>query len=262
MPLFALDMDGTCLNDAGQLAPHTLKALAQARGAGWRICFVTGRTGVDMASFEYDREVADYLLLNSGGKLVESPTGKVLWNRCVPEPDARALVAHCAQSGWPLYCIAGAEVWLNIVSQSAADYLAAMGVTPRCFTSAAQVPCHRIEAFMATTHAEQVIEYMARAGLDTSWAWSEPGCIDITAGGVTKESGLAALLAQLGMDAADLVAMGNYDNDIGMLKMAKVGVAVKNAPAKVRAAADHVTTADNNGPAVPEVVERFILGNR
>jgi hydroxymethylpyrimidine pyrophosphatase-like HAD family hydrolase len=44
-----------------------------------------------------------------------------------------------------------------------------------------------------------------------------------------------------------------------MIKTACIGVAVKNATEKAKAAADYVTVNDNNHDAIAEVIEKFIL---
>ena len=49
-------------------------------------------------------------------------------------------------------------------------------------------------------------------------------------------------------------------NDIQMIETAHVGVAMKNATEDVKAAADYITSADNNHGGVAEAISKFILG--
>ena len=62
-----------------------------------------------------------------------------------------------------------------------------------------------------------------------------------------KPAGLARTLARRGLQAGQAIAFGDGDNDISMLQYAGIGVAMGNADAKVRAAADYVTAADTEG---------------
>jgi hydroxymethylpyrimidine pyrophosphatase-like HAD family hydrolase len=67
------------------------------------------------------------------------------------------------------------------------------------------------------------------------------------------------MLEALGIGAADTIAVGDNWNDVEMLEVAGLGVAMGSAPAGVRARADHVCgTAEEEG--VREVIERFVLG--
>ncbi len=61
------------------------------------------------------------------------------------------------------------------------------------------------------------------------------------------------------MDIGKTVAIGDYDNDIPMLKAAGFGIAVANASAAARGAANF-TTASNDENAVAHVIYRLADG--
>ena len=57
------------------------------------------------------------------------------------------------------------------------------------------------------------------------------------------------------------MAIGDSDNDLAMLRMAGLGVAMANAEPHIRAAADAVT-ADNAANGVADAIGRYILEGR
>ena len=59
--------------------------------------------------------------------------------------------------------------------------------------------------------------------------------------GVSKGAVLPLLAEFLGIDIKDTIAVGDYDNDITMLRVAGVGVAVANATQAAKQAADRIT---------------------
>lgn len=65
--------------------------------------------------------------------------------------------------------------------------------------------------------------------------------LDIAPVGVDKAHGLTFVCEDLGIDPADVLAIGDGYNDIEMLQWAGRGVAMGDAPDEVKAAADHVT---------------------
>jgi HAD superfamily hydrolase (TIGR01484 family) len=65
--------------------------------------------------------------------------------------------------------------------------------------------------------------------------------LDLAPEGVTKASALAQVAAHLGVDRSEVLAIGDGRNDTEMLTWAGRGVAMGQAPAEVKAAADHVT---------------------
>jgi hypothetical protein len=76
---------------------------------------------------------------------------------------------------------------------------------------------------------------------------------------VSKGSALDELVAQLGIEASDALAIGDGSNDVEMLKWAGLGVAMGQAPAHVQAVADEVApTVLEDGAA--EILNRFFPG--
>ena len=56
-----------------------------------------------------------------------------------------------------------------------------------------------------------------------------------------------------------MVACGDEENDISMVQIAGVGVAMANARKELKDAADYVTVNDNNHSGIAEVINKFIL---
>ena len=63
----------------------------------------------------------------------------------------------------------------------------------------------------------------------------------------TKGAALAHLAAHLGVSLDRVVAVGDHDNDLEMVEAAGLGVAMAHAPESVRAAADRVAPAPEDG---------------
>ena len=65
-----------------------------------------------------------------------------------------------------------------------------------------------------------------------------------------KGKALESLLMHLGIPVFDAAAIGDSDNDLSMIKSAGMGVAMGNATASIKAAANYVTkTNDEDGIA-------------
>jgi len=69
---------------------------------------------------------------------------------------------------------------------------------------------------------------------------SLPFFLEFAAEGVSKASGLAFLAGRLGFSSRQTLAFGDGENDLELLEWAGYGVAVGNADARVKAAADWV----------------------
>ena len=83
------------------------------------------------------------------------------------------------------------------------------------------------------------------------------GMLELTAPGVTKASTLALLCAELGIDAADVVAFGDMPNDLAMLAWAGRGYVVANGHPTLMSAGFTVVpanTADGVGRTVLDML--------
>ena len=76
---------------------------------------------------------------------------------------------------------------------------------------------------------------------------------------VTKATGLAPALAALELAAADVVGVGDAENDQAFLRMCGLAVAVDNALPAVKDLA-HVVTAGARGAGVIELIDRLLDG--
>lgn len=82
------------------------------------------------------------------------------------------------------------------------------------------------------------------------------GLVELSASGITKASGLAAVAENLQIDPTKAIAFGDMPNDIPMLALSGIGVAMENAHPDAKAAADEVT-ASNDDDGVAKVLERW-----
>ena len=90
---------------------------------------------------------------------------------------------------------------------------------------------------------------------------SYPMNIEVMDKDASKAASMAWLCEQLGMSAADAVAFGDNFNDMSMIELAGLGVAVANAETEVREAAD-MCCASNDEDGVARVIEDRVLSGR
>ncbi len=74
----------------------------------------------------------------------------------------------------------------------------------------------------------------------------------------TKGSGLAFLADYLKLDMKDVIAVGDNENDVTMLKAAGLGIAMKNGNDAAKEAGNYISETDNNDGILKEIYEKFI----
>ncbi|GKT03781.1 HAD family hydrolase [Furfurilactobacillus entadae] len=83
---------------------------------------------------------------------------------------------------------------------------------------------------------------------------SSPNNIELIPKGISKATGLAIVQNQVGIATDRTIVFGNGHNDVPLFKKAAISVAMADAPAEVRTAANHVTV-----PAEQDGVAHFLM---
>lgn len=89
--------------------------------------------------------------------------------------------------------------------------------------------------------------------LDTGFA------IHLQIPGVNKGTALVELAREMGLAPSEMLAIGDSENDTEMLEAAGIGVAVANAPAQTRSAADWVSEG-SYGDGFVEAIKKYFDG--
>ncbi len=75
---------------------------------------------------------------------------------------------------------------------------------------------------------------------------------------VDKAQSLLTLLNTIGLTSEEMICCGDGFNDISMIEIAGLGVAMENAQEVVKAAADYITRS-NDEDGILHVIQKFIM---
>jgi Cof subfamily protein (haloacid dehalogenase superfamily) len=262
--LIALDLDGTLLNSRHELSPRTERALKQAMAQGVQVILATGKT------YSSAIELIERLGLTTPGVYGQGLTivngdGSLRYERTLDSEVARTVTAYAEAHGCHLIAVAeGSTRILAEKPSTLTDFVVAyhepdpelVGPLSRIVD---RTPINKL-VIEADPAAIPGIRADLAARLDGSAALvrSMPQLLEVLPRGASKGDGLRRLLADIGVDPRHVLAFGDAENDIEMLRLAGIGVAMDNASPGAKAAANYVT-ASNDDDGVAEAVERFVL---
>lgn len=254
--LIAMDMDGTLLGPTrGVLPPENLAALQEASRRGIHLCFASGRAPDDLSFHAIDAGLDVHILALNGSIILEKPLGATLSNRPLQPEDARKVYRFIEEAKIP--CAVFCEH--DLVLCDPPDFMGARkiqwgtfmdrdGGRTRTMMDPAELDSRfdRVSKFVvsAITEVDKLPPLRRRIeeeipGVEVTSSWIDN--LEINARGVNKGSALQLLADSLGIPMAQVMAIGDNDNDISMLRAAGIGVAMGNATANAMAAADVVT---------------------
>lgn len=261
--LFAADCDGTLLQDDKTVAPEDLAAIRDFRAAGGNFVMATGRSIPTGAYLFRQLDLDLPCVLYNGSMLYDSRAEKILWMTEIPKA-ARFLVPAALDR---FAGIVGSEILtpqgLQVVAMNDLVHAHLNGLKPVPHTQTtweALGDAHWLKVMFAMPE-ERMPEFSAFLrsfpAEGVRFVRSERLFFEILPADASKGSALKRLCALKGLDLSRAVAMGDCDNDLEMLRAARVGAAVENAFPELKAAADLVTV--SNGDHAVSAVLRELM---
>ena len=272
--LVVLDLDGTTvgLNQVSP-TPRVRRAVAAAIRAGVPVSVATGRpvwaalptmTELGLAVGAGGDEPEALSVVCSNGALVyDMVAHRAVHRRLVdPGPAVRALAKVRPEAGFAVEDgLAGYRYTAQFARDFPSTYLAEVDLEELATIPTTRL-CGRIPGVpipTAHTQCEVAASWVVAAELDPerySYEIGYAGWVDVAAPGVNKGSGVALLARDLGIDAEDVLVIGDGSNDLSMFAWAGRSIAMGQAPPEVQAAADEVTLpVEEDG--VAHVLERW-----
>jgi Cof subfamily protein (haloacid dehalogenase superfamily) len=259
--LIATDLDGTLLRSDLSVSARTQAALQAARDAGIRIVLVSARGPIGVGRVA-DEVGGDGLAICSNGALIlDLASRKVIRHRTLTA-DVAALMIRGLRSRLPNVSFATElegtfalepafkGAWNDWEPPEGSRYADALELVTEPVTKL-MVRDQTISVDELAVAAREVARDSAAVAISGKWV------VEISAAGVNKAAALRELAGEYGIEAADVVAFGDYPNDLPMLEWAGHSIATANAHPDVLAEVDEVT-ASNDEDGVAQAIERIL----
>ncbi|GIH60122.1 Cof-type HAD-IIB family hydrolase [Microbispora siamensis] len=250
------DLDGTLVGRDLAMVPASRDALRRFRAAGGEVVIATGRMELSARPFYDELGLDGAAILYNGARTVDLGTGAVLRSRHLPPRAWRTLLGMFGDLPEGVYPVAfcGGEALAVDDVPELRDYARRDGIDLRDPGDWSALPPGGITKCMLIGDP---LPELAIPGTVT--VRSEATYLEVLPEGATKGTALRALAAAHGVPLEQIAAVGDNPNDIDMIAMAGLGVAVGDGHPDVRAAADVVVGACADG-AVADVVELALSG--
>ncbi|AOX19245.1 Cof-type HAD-IIB family hydrolase [Kozakia baliensis] len=260
--LVVSDIDGTLVGPDKQLSPATISAAQALQRAGIALCLVSSRSAPGVAPFVSALHLqTPYAALNGG--MVLSAKGDIL--------SSLTLSASACSAACDMLDVHHVDAWLFrghdwLVRDPAAPYVGreqrAVKLTPKV------VPDFKpyydgVGKIMGSSSDYPLLERLeieigAMLKGEASVHRSSNYYLDITHRDANKGYAARALAKQLGVDMSEVACIGDMSNDVPMLKIAGLGIAMGNASEEIRAQA-HVSTGRNDADGWAQAMQEYVL---
>ncbi|MCC8128095.1 MAG: Cof-type HAD-IIB family hydrolase [Clostridiales bacterium] len=261
--LIALDLDGTLLDSEKNLSQANREALRMCAERGIEIVPCTGRIWQGIPEFIRELPGVRYAITVNGAVIRDIQKDQTLAEHKMSCETAAALMELAQQFHVMYDCyIDGQGYGESRFMDHMDDYgtpLTLQGMirktrrpTPNLLEMVRRKadPVEKVNYFF--DNQEELVR--ARVALskrdDIVVSSSFSNNLEINGTGATKGNGILCLAEHVGIDPSQTMGFGDGENDLSMMKLSGIGVAMANAVESVKMAADYVTlTNDEDGVA-------------
>lgn len=260
--LVALDLDGTLLRDDLTMSPRVEAALRSSQEQGVRITLASGRGYPALKPWVQQLGITAPVIGYQGARITDPLNDQPICEYPFPAELVAEVAEFARECDLSLTLYANDEIYVERKRHSDAFYNKWFGLPIHLVDNIAAASLVKPIKFLITATREELDalhpEVEARFGGCLQIVRSHALFLEGLALGVTKGTALAWVAQHLRIPQAQTLAMGDAGNDVEMLTWAGMGVAMGNASAEARAAADYVVpSVDEDGVAV--ALERFVL---
>ena len=271
--LIALDIDGTLLNSRGRLTDATVAAVQHAANRGVYVTVCTGRSLWSAVSVVQRLSLNAPYVLNNGALIYDVPFNRARYIQHLPKQLAKRSVKLFRSLGLhPIVYGPLPEVQyfyydaLDPDNNSFKDYATKNVDRVHMVDDVSNFILQDVTCVSCDDHIERIKateSYIKQQLPGTTITleispWDQRYChVTVMPAGVNKGNGLRQLSLLLGIELAEVIAIGDNLNDLEMLTVAGLGVAMGNGTPEVKEQANYITTSvDEEG--VARVIERYI----
>ena len=273
--LIALDLDGTLLDDRGEISSADADALARFVAAGGLVVLASGRMtanirpfcdtlGIDGPTIGYNGALARDSVASGSGVIVETP---------LPARYADQLIDYTQQERFHLNYYLEEKLYARddpdlrrfadlyshqtgAVFQFVPDLERFRGREP---TKLILITDPTLPGQPNHRHRDELYDvWHARWGAEVTVMRTNPEYLEFYHREASKGHALSAVARHYGIDRSLTLAFGDNFNDVSLLEWAGCGVAVANSNEDARAAADWLSPLTNNESAVADALARLL----
>ncbi|HYX13813.1 MAG TPA: Cof-type HAD-IIB family hydrolase [Nostoc sp.] len=267
--LLVLDIDGTIAGHSNTISEPVKQAIIAAQARGIQVAIATGRMYRSALRFHQDIGSTLPLMAYQGAWIQDPITQKIHRHWAVSREIAHQLLDYFEQpelrSLLSVHFYINDQLYVREVTRETQIYAERSDITPIAVGDLRQALRNEPTKILALCDDTDVIDKLlgnlrrqytpAELYLTTSVATF----FEATNASVNKGTAVRYLAEELlGLELANVMAIGDNFNDIEMLEYVGLGVAMGNAPAGVQAIAQWVApSVEEDGAAV--AIEKFLL---
>lgn len=271
--MIGLDLDGTVFDWEKKIRPHTREVIQKVIEQGVIVLPATGRPECGLPQDFMTIPGVRYALTSNGSRIIEYPSGKVVYDELIPWDMTLQVLNTVRQWGiytWEVYY--GGKIYVDkgeyrfvfheAMSPGMKDYILRTRIPVENLLEKIereQIGMEKLHMLFATTEQrDQILGQLKEAYPELAACYATCFNLEINSGKSGKGVGLVKLGEILGIPREEIMACGDAPNDWNMLEQVGFPVVMANGDEETKKKAAFITRS-NNEEGVAYAIEQFVL---
>lgn len=251
-----IDLDGTLVNSNGKISENTKQAIKQTTDAGIQVIICSGRQRISARKFKDECSTSKYLISANGAEIYDCDKEQVLFESSIDTQTCVDLCDFAFKKNMVVKLNFGLGRTTNkpyevefyemeLKEEETNEFLAKNKITQILFGSENIEDMEKIQEIISEKSDIKIVNRFVWNVQDKHFF-----SIHVARPNVSKGNSMCGLCKLLKINMEEVVAVGDKWNDVPMIEMAGLGVAMGNSAENVKNKADFVTdTNDEDGVA-------------
>lgn len=261
------DFDGTLYREDHTISQANKRAIKEYTKAGGKFVISTGRLFSAIYPKLEELELDGDVIVYQGGGIFDIKSKKQIFGKFFDKDDTIAILEYIESLGedyTPMvylndtpYCQEFNESVGIFISICVVDYKVTHKPLSQVVRESEFMPI-KVVVLADDEHCKKLVSEGREKFPQLAIMRSHQLVVEAITKGINKGEAVKWLCSKYGLSVEEVIAMGDSENDIAMIKTAGLGIAVGNAMDTVKLSADFVADTNDND-AVAQVIYKFCL---
>lgn len=271
--LIAFDMDGTLLNSEKKITNPVLSAIAEASGKGRQVVLASGRSLGELRVYKDILRYVRYWVAESGAVVYDAYNNRILYRKTFSTEvqDALVAVAEWNDTDTMFLSMSEGEIYIDsrgMENMSHYNMAAYESLFEECGRIIGDFPSfmmrnndgfEKINIISDSSETREIVlKRLEEQKVPATFVKAEISNLECSPTGISKATGLKELCSYLNISSDQVIAVGDADNDLEMLKSVGFPIAMGNGNKHVKSVAKAVVS-DNNHDGTAQAIHEYLL---
>ena len=262
--MIVLDIDGTIMDSNFQISERVKKAVTRCLERGIKVTLATGRMHDAAVPIAKSMGLSGPIISYQGSVIKESAENKTLFKQSIDFPVAIKVIEELRQFEGQINFFTETQLYAEKVSELLTEYAEKRAITFEKVTEFEELkdfsPIKLLFINNDAAELKRIKKHMRELFSESLNIFQSTDYFcEIVQKNGTKGSSVQFLAKLWNIKLGQILAIGDQENDIEMLKTAGISVAMGNATEEVKEVTTYITeSVDRDGAAV--AIEKIVLG--